>query len=343
MKFNNILKVEKGCLIKIYEILYKYNINGKILFVTDPIVEEFYGKQVCSQIEKLGEFHKEYVNNNTIEYSMKLAEKIINNDVDYIIGLGGGKVLDVCKYAAYVSKKVFISIPTTIANDGIASPIAVLKKNDSKPKSLGCSIPEIILIDTDLIKNSPIQLIKAGIGDAISNYMALIDWEFACKKNKDVMNSFAYLIAKNSLDALMNTEFNEICDEFINVLANSLILSGIAMEFAGSSRPVSGSEHLFSHALDYYSETNNLHGIQVALGTIAILKLLNFDYKHLLNYLNKFEVDINPKRLGISKEVFIKCMQNATTMRSNRYTYLHELNLNNKILKNLYDELVEEL
>lgn len=343
MKFNNILKVEQNCISKVYEILNMYNIKGKILFVTDSMVDNLYGKEVFDQVKKLGEIQKEYVNNNTIEYSMKLAEKVISNDINYIVGLGGGRVLDVCKYAAYVSKRIFISIPTTIANDGIASPIAVLKRNDGKPKSLGCSIPEIIIIDTNLIQNSPIQLIKAGIGDTISNYMALIDWEFACEKNKDTMNGFAYIMAKNSLDALMNTDFNEICHEFINVLADSLVLSGIAMEFAGSSRPVSGSEHLFSHALDYYSEVNNLHGIQVALGTIAILKLLNFEYKHLLNYLNRFKVDINPKRLGITQDIFVKCMQNATKMRDNRYTYLHEINLDTQILKNLYNELVEEL
>ena len=343
MKFNNILKVEQNCIDKIYELLYMNNIKGKILFVTDYLVDELYGNEVCNQIIKLGDYKKEYVNNNTIEYAMTLAENVIINDIDYIIGLGGGKVLDVCKYAAYVSKRVFVSIPTTIANDGIASPIAVLKRKDGKPKSLGCSIPEIIIIDTNLIQNSPIQLIKAGIGDTISNYMALIDWEFACEKNKDTMNGFAYIMAKSSLDALMNTEFDEICPEFINVLANSLVLSGIAMEFAGSSRPVSGSEHLFSHALDYYCEANNLHGIQVALGTIAILKLLDFQYKHLLNYLNRFQVDINPKRIGITQDIFIKCMQNATKMRNNRYTYLHEVNLDTQILKKLYNELVEEL
>lgn len=343
MKFNNILKVEQNCIDKVYEILHMNNIKGKILFVTDHLVDELYGNKVCNQIIKLGDYKKEYVNNNTIEYAMTLAENVISNDIDYVIGLGGGKVLDVCKYAAYVSKRIFISIPTTIANDGIASPIAVLKRKDGKPKSLGCNIPEVIIIDTHLIQNSPIQLIKAGIGDTISNYMALIDWEFACEKNKDTMNGFAYIMAKNSLDALMNTEFDEVCPEFINVLADSLVLSGIAMEFAGSSRPVSGSEHLFSHALDYYSTANNLHGIQVALGTIAILKLLDLEYKHLLNYLNKFEVDINPKRLGITEDIFVKCMQNATKMRNNRYTYLNEANLDIKILKKLYNELVEEL
>ena len=114
------------------------------------------------------------------------------------------------------------------------------------------------------------------------------------------------------------------------------------MNFAGSSRPVSGSEHLFSHALDYYAKTRNLHGIQVALGTIAMLKLLDKDYTMLLNYVKKFKVDLNPKNLGITRETFILCMQKASSMR-NRYTYLNEVDLNEGKLSKIYDELIEEL
>lgn len=339
----NILKIDENSIHKVYDILSARNVKGKILLVTEKFIDELYGGIVKKQLENLGKLKCEYVDNNSISYAMNVAERIIATDINYIVGLGGGKVLDVCKYAAYVSKIPFISIPTTIANDGLASPIAVLKRQDNKPKSLGCAMPSLLIIDTLLIKDSPVQLIKAGIGDTISNYMALLDWDFACERNKDTMNGFAYLMSKTSLDALMNTQFDSICPEFIRVLANSLVLSGIAMNFAGSSRPVSGSEHLFSHALDYYCEKNNLHGIQVALGTVAVLKLLDYNYESVLNYLRRFQVDINPERLGISKDDFVLCMQKATAMRSNRYTYLNEANLETKILEKLYNSLVEEL
>lgn len=343
MKVNKILKIEANSIKNIYNTLSLNNVKGKILFVTDSYVNELYGKDVKMQLDKIGKVKSEYVDDNSISYAMILAERVIATDIDYIVGLGGGKVLDVCKYASYISKKDFISIPTTMANDGIASPIAVLKRKDGKPKSLGCKMPSIIIIDTLLIMNSPINLIKAGIGDTISNYMALLDWEFACNKNRDIMDGYAYLMAKNSIEALMRTKYKEISLEFVNALANSLVLSGIAMDFAGSTRPVSGSEHLFSHALDYYSGTKNLHGIQVALGTISILKLLGFDYKELLEYLQRFEVDINPRRLEISEDDFVLAMKMATSMRSNRYTYLHEVNLKDDVLRNLYRELLEEL
>ena len=141
----------------------------------------------------------------------------------------------------------------------------------------------------------------------------------------------------------MKTQFDHICPEFIDVLANSLVLSGIAMDFAGSSRPVSGSEHLFSHALDYFCEQQNLHGFNVALGTVAVLKIIGDDYSAVLKYLKKFEVDINPKHMGISEDTFVYCLQHATEMRSNRYTHLHEADLSGRKLSKVYCELVEEL
>lgn len=205
------------------------------------------------------------------------------------------------------------------------------------------SLVQTGLIGTAVYGYGPIQNIKAGIGDTISNYMALLDWEFAVSRGKDEMNGYAYLMSRNSLDALMKTQYDRICPEFIEVLVNSLVLSGIAMDFAGSSRPVSGSEHLFSHALDFYSEKKNLHGLQVALGTVAVLKLIGHPQNEVVDYLKRFDVNVNPLAMGIDEDTFVLCMQKATTMRKNRYTYLHEIDLSTDRVKNVYKELVKEL
>lgn len=339
----NYLKISKGAINLVEETLKLNHISGKILYVADPFVDEFYGESVKKQIENVGRLKIEFADYNTISYAMDIAERCIATDVDCIVGLGGGRALDVCKYAAHISKTPYLAIPTTAANDGLTSPIAVLKRQDDLPKSLGATMPTMTLIDTEVIARGPIQNIKAGIGDTISNYMALKDWDFAVSRGKDTMNTYAYLMSKSSLDALMKTSYDHICPEFIEVLVNSLVLSGIAMDFAGTSRPVSGSEHCFSHALDYYSEKKNLHGIQVALGTVTMLKLIGESYDEVLAYLKKFEVDINPEHLGITEDTFVECMQKASSMRKGRYTYLDEADLSENILRNLYKELVEEL
>lgn len=340
---NNILKIGPGKIAEVEATLREAGISGKILYVSDPYVDKLYGSIVRPQIEAAGVMKEQPVDYNTISYAMNIAERVIATDIDCIVAMGGGKTLDVGKYAAFVSKTPFLSIPTTMAHDGIVSPIAVLKRQDNKPKSLGCAVPSMIILDTTLISTCPPQLIKAGIGDTISNYMALKDWDFAVSRGKDEMNGYAYMMSRTSLDALLKTQFDRICPEFINVLANCLVLSGIAMDYAGSSRPVSGSEHLFSHALDYFCEKQNLHGFNVALGTIAVLKIIDEDYSEVLRYLKKFEVDINPAHMEIPEDMFVYCMQHATQMRSSRYTYLHEADLNEKKLRKIYHELVEEL
>lgn len=340
---SNILKIGPERIKEVESTLKDAGISGKILYVSDPYVDSLYGSVVRPQLEAVGRIKEQSIDYNTIAYAMEVAERVIATDIDCIVAMGGGKTLDVSKYAAFISKRPFLSIPTTIAHDGIVSPIAVLKRQDSKPKSLGCAMPSIIILDTKLVSTCPPQLIKAGIGDTISNYMALKDWDFAVSKGKDEMNGYAYMMSKTSLDALMKTQYDHICPEFLDVLANSLVLSGIAMDYAGSSRPVSGSEHLFSHALDYFCEKQNLHGLNVALGTVAVLKIIDEDPTDVIRYLKKFEVDVNPMHMGISEDTFIYCMQHATEMRSNRYTFLNEADLNKVKLKRIYKELVNEL
>lgn len=340
---SNILKIGSGKIAEVEATLHEAGISGKILYVSDPYVDSLYGSTVRPQIETVGQIKEQSVDYNTITYAMEVAERVIATDIACIVSMGGGKTLDVGKYAAFVSKRPFLSIPTTMAHDGIVSPIAVLKRQDGKPKSLGCAMPSMMILDTELISTCPLQLIKAGIGDTISNYMALKDWDFAVSRCQDEMNGYAYMMSRTSLDALMRTQYDHICPEFIDVLANSLVLSGIAMDYAGSSRPVSGSEHLFSHALDYFCEKQNLHGLNVALGTVAVLKIIGEDPNEVVKYLKKFDVDVNPEHMEISEDTFVYCMQHATEMRNNRYTYLHEADLSKEKLKCIYKELVDEL
>ena len=169
---SNVLKIGK-----VEGVLKDSNVSGKILYVFDPYVDSIYGHMIRPQIERVGQIREQSVNCNTIKFAMDVAERVIATDINCIVAIGGGKTLDVAKYAAFVSKRPFLSIPTTLAHDGLVSPIAVLKRQDNKPKSLGCAMPTMLILDTELIATCPPQLIKAGIGDTISNYMALKDWD----------------------------------------------------------------------------------------------------------------------------------------------------------------------
>lgn len=339
------LKIEEGLIDSIEDYLEELGVkNKKVLLVTDHIIYNLYGKKTVTKIEKECEINLKIPERYDIKMCLHLAEEVINHDIDYIIGIGGGRVLDICKYTSYITKKRFVSIPTAIAHDGIASPIAVLEQDDGSKRSLGSSVPYAILIDTEIIRNGPEQLIKAGIGDILSNYTALLDWELASKKGKDKMNSFAYMLSSMSLESLLNCSDDNIRGEvFTKTLTQSLICSGIAMEICGTSRPCSGAEHLFSHALDSLYKSKRLHGLQVALGAIISCKLHNERSDKLLAYLKKYGVDIHPTQLGITEEIFINVMMHAKEMRKDRYTILSEMKLNNEMLSNLYYEICMEV
>ena len=153
---SNVLKIGAGKI----NTLREGDISGKILYIADPYVNQLYGEEVKAQLRAVGRIKTESVDRNTISYAMSVAERAIATDIDCIVGMGGGRVLDVCKYAAFIAKKPFLAIATTIAHDGIASPIAVLKRQDNKPKSLGCAMPSMLILDTQIISTCPPRLIK---------------------------------------------------------------------------------------------------------------------------------------------------------------------------------------
>ena len=271
------LTIAPGALDKIDQALAAVPSAKEILYVTDPVVDKLYTPRVLPQLTALGHVKTALVEQNTLTQAMDLAESVINDGVTCVVAMGGGRVLDLCKYAAFTTRTPLLSIPTTASNDGIASPVAALKQRDGKPRSLNCAPPSILLLDPEVILAGPEELIKAGIGDTMSKFTALDDWRFACQAGRDTMNGYAEMMAQASLDALVHTRHTDFCPDFVDQLCRSLLMSGTAMEFAGSSRPVSGSEHLFSHALDYLGQVRNLHGFQVALGTVAVKLLFEED------------------------------------------------------------------
>lgn len=311
----------------------------KIIFLTDRIVYELYGKNFEKIIEDFIFMELLYIEDNSISFALDLSEKIIENEIEIIIGLGGGKVLDVAKYSAYTSKIPFISIPTTVANDGIASPISVLKDKEGFTRSLGAKVPTGILIDLNIIKNSSVKFLKAGIGDILSNYTALFDW----KISKEKVNDFSYLVSKVAFNSIFYFDNKNLeSEEFIKKVCESIILSGISMEIAGTSRPCSGSEHLFSHYIDKYYEKKNLHGFQVALGAVTTCFFQNRDYKMLIEFLKNLEIRINPSSLNITKNEFVKIWKNCKKMRKNRVTVLDYIEIKENEILNIYDILEEE-
>lgn len=315
--------------------------NLKLLFLsTDDLLHRF-RREIGKITAELPNLEILKIKESSFEHSIEVAKYISTNDINIVLGFGGGVVLDTSKFASFVSKVPYIAIPTTLSNDGLASPIAVLYSQNKKKKSFGSKIPDGIIIDTDIIAGAPEIFIKAGIGDTLSNYTSLYDWKLACQKNGTKVNDFAYMLSETAFNLLLYSREKSLkSKQCLKMVAQSLVLSGLAMEIAGNSHPCSGSEHLFCHAIDELYDLNIPHGILVALGSIVACRLQCRNNSILIDYLNEFDISINPLKLGISKEIFINAWLNAPNTRAERYTILNEIILSESLFGEIYDNLV---
>ena len=243
-----------------------------------------------------------------------------------IVGIGGGKVIDVAKYAAYLRKMPFISIPTSASSDGFSSSSASLLV-EGKRTSVPARLAYGIIVDTDVIKSAPDKFIYSGIGDLVSKITALYDWLYEDEQGYDTLNDFAMMIAKKAVNSFVRTSFESKSikdDLFLRELVDSLAMSGIANEIAGNSAPSSGSEHLISHALDKILEVPQLHGIQVGLATYLMSLVQNHRYKRIHTIFTDTGFFDYASTLNLKREDFMKAIDLAPSIKPYRHTYIHE-------------------
>lgn len=281
------------------------------------------------------------IEESSFSEAMELAKQICMKDVEVIIGVGGGKVLDVAKYAGFVGKIPYICVPTTLSNDSLASPVAVLGTEGDARKTLKCAIPAGIVVDVNVIMGAPASHLQSGIGDTISKYTALYDWKLDAAHRKERVDDFSYLLSDMALSSLCYNEEKSLkSKEFIKILTQSLVLGGLAMEIAGNSRPCSGSEHLFCHSLEEnYKEIQISHGMAVALGSLTSCRLQGRDVRTLEKVLQAYHMDMDPMNWGITKEIFTDAWLRAADTRKDRHTVLNETPLTRELFDGIYEEL----
>jgi glycerol-1-phosphate dehydrogenase [NAD(P)+] len=191
---------------------------------------------------------------------------------DAIVGLGGGKALDVAKYVAFLSHLPYIAVPTSLSNDGFCSPQSSLTM-DNRRRSLPSAIPFGVVLDTEVCLNAPEILWLSGVGDLVAKFTAVADWKLAFHACGTPVDDFAALLSDATVFQFMARPVRDL--DGTQLLGTALMLNGIAMAICGSSRPASGSEHLISHALDHLSVRPRLHGLQVGVSTYLISRLQN--------------------------------------------------------------------
>ena len=193
-------------------------------------------------------------------------------NADAIIGFGGGKALDVAKYIAFLSRLPYLSVPTSLSNDGFCSPQSSLTIAERR-YPLPSAMPFGVILDTAVCLDAPEILWHSGVGDLVSKFTAVTDWKLAFHAQGTPVDDFAALLSDASVYQFVARPKRDL--EGMRLLGTALLLNGISMSICGSSRPASGSEHLISHALDSLSKRPRLHGLQVGVATYLISLLQN--------------------------------------------------------------------
>lgn len=318
------LKVGKGTLGQIGSYLSDNELRRVILYFGNGLVELF-GKIVMDSMQNARVEVLEYRELDTINITDIIDFAFqIDAGAQAIVGIGGGKVIDAAKYAAFLRKVPFISVPTSASSDGFSSSSASLLVNN-KRTSVPARLAYGIIVDTDVIKSAPDKFIYSGIGDLVSKITALYDWLYEEQKGYGKPDDFAMMIAKKAVNSFVRTSFTSIKDElFLRELVDSLALSGIANEIAGNSAPSSGSEHLISHALDKILETPQLHGVQVGIATYIMSKVQDHRWIRVNRILTDTGFWDYTATLGLKKADYLQAIDIAPGIKPNRHTFIHE-------------------
>jgi len=309
-----------GVLEQLPAIIAELDIPERGLIVCDSNTLEIAGNQVIEYLEAGGHPMEkiEIGGANTKELDRVEA---YSDKIDFLVGLGGGRPIDLAKQAGFNKDIPFISIPTAASHDGFGSARASIRQEGRKT-SMQAIPPIAVVADTSIISKAPKRLLGAGVGDIISNKTAILDWKLSEQKADyseyaAALSEMAAKLVEDGIDKVANGS-----EEGVRLVVKALISSGVAMSIAGTSRPASGGEHKFSHWLDSNCESPALHGEQCGLGSIVTMYLHGGNWKIIRDTLNSVNAPTTAKNLGMGDDMVLSAFLNSKEIRPNRLTIL---------------------
>ncbi|MFD7735499.1 iron-containing alcohol dehydrogenase family protein [Kitasatospora phosalacinea] len=283
------------------------------------------------------------VEDGNLDSAVRLTDEIRRGHYDALVGLGGGKIIDVAKYAAARVGLPVVAVATNLAHDGICSPVSTLD-NDAGRGSYGVPGPIGIVVDLDVIAKAPKRFVAAGIGDAVSNISACADWELSHAVTGEPVDGLAVAMARSAGENLLRHPGTLEDPDLLTTLAEALVLSGIAMNIAGSTRPSSGACHEISHALDVlYPKRSAQHGEQVGLGAAFACHLRGErELSGLIVERLRFHgLPVTADQIGFTGAEFTEAVHYAPNTRPGRFTILEHLDLSATDIRDAYADYVQ--
>ncbi|MEZ0069425.1 glycerol-1-phosphate dehydrogenase [NAD(P)+] [Streptacidiphilus sp. MAP12-20] len=285
------------------------------------------------------------VADGTLDAAVTLADQVGGGHYDALVGLGGGKIIDVAKYSAARVGLPVVAVATNLAHDGLCSPVSTLD-NDAGRGSYGVPSPIGMIVDLDVIRQAPARYVAAGIGDVLSKISAIADWELSQRVNGESVDGLAAAMARTSGETLLRHPGTIADNDFLVTLAETLVMCGISMSVAGSSRPASGACHEINHALDILYPTRKAqHGEQCGLGA-AFATYLRGDLPvagQMVQALRHHGLPVTAGQIGFTEDEFVAAVHYAPQTRPGRYTILEHLDLDPSAIRDAYISYVKDV
>ncbi|WP_406722044.1 iron-containing alcohol dehydrogenase family protein [Streptomyces althioticus] len=285
------------------------------------------------------------VGGGTIDDAVRLAGAIQGGRYDAVVGLGGGKIIDCAKFASARVGLPLVAVATNLAHDGLCSPVATLD-NDAGRGSYGVPNPIAVVIDLNVIREAPVRFVRSGIGDVVSNISAVADWELSHRVNGEKVDGLAAAMARQAGEAVLRHPGGVDDDNFLQVLAEALVLTGISMSVSGDSRPSSGACHEINHAFDLlYPQRAAAHGEQCGLGAAFAMYLrgAHEESAAMAEVLRRHGLPVLPEEIGFSVDEFVRVVEYAPETRPGRFTILEHLALTTEQIKDVYADYVKAI
>ena len=286
------------------------------------------GDSVLADIKDLPAKEVFRIKDGTVDTSVTLGKQLRSGSYEAVAGIGGGRTIDVTKFAAHMAGIPMVSVATNLAHDGIASPVSSLEHESGKG-SYGVVAPVAAVVDLDRVKAGEPRMVRAGIGDVVAKLSAIADWELAAADQGERVDGLAVSLARTAAEAVLHQPGSTEDDAFLTVLAESLLLCGLAMSVAGSSRPCSGGDHEIMHAIDQLFPGTANHGELAGVGALfcSFLRTNDTHITAISACLARHGLPRTPGELGLTDAEFTKAVLHAPATRPGRYTILERLDL----------------
>ena len=273
--------VGKGAIREIASLMARYGATKPYL-IADRNTYQAAGKQVCKVLDahnipySLYVFSQETIHPN--EEAVGSAAMHYDVSCDMVIGIGSGVINDIGKLISKLTKTPYIIVATAPSMDGYASATSSMDVDGLKT-SVPSRCANVIVGDLDVLREAPVQMLISGLGDMLAKYVSICEWrisnlitgEYYCPTVAEYIRK-ALKKCVDHAEGLLNRE-----EEAVRAVFEGLIIGGVAMNYAGLSRPASGVEHYFSHVWDMraleFGMPASTHGIQCALGTLYALRI----------------------------------------------------------------------